>query len=78
MRTGRAPDRVERLVQVLGDGVGRGDCVVAGLDLDRAVTAGGLDEFLDAPAGLVLDPARDGERGEHNAQVRVDGLPWWW
>jgi hypothetical protein len=38
--------------------------VVAGLDLDGAVAAGGFDELADGPAGLVLDPPADGQRGE--------------
>ena len=74
MRSGRPLDGGEGLVQVLGDGVGRGDGVLAGPDLDGAVAPGGLDEFSDAPAGLLLDPAGHGQRGEHDAQVRVDGL----
>jgi hypothetical protein len=45
--------------EVGGQGVGGGDGVRAGLDLDGAVDAGGLDEFADGPAGLVLDPAAD-------------------
>ena len=44
-----------------GQGVGGGDGVLAGLDCDGAVAAGGLDEFADGPAGLVLDPAADGQ-----------------
>ena len=45
-----------------------------GLDLDCAVAAAGSDEFLDAPAGLVLNPVGDGQGGEHHGQVGVDGL----
>jgi hypothetical protein len=52
--------RVEGLAEVVGDGVGGGEDVVAGLDFDGAVSAGGSDEFADGPAGLVLDPAADG------------------
>jgi hypothetical protein len=33
--------------------------VLAGLDLDGAVAAGGLDEPADGPASLVLGPAAD-------------------
>jgi hypothetical protein len=50
-------DRFEGLAQVAGEGVGGGDGVRPGLDLDGAVAAGGLDEFADGPAGLVLDPS---------------------
>ena len=46
----------------------------AGLDLHGAVAAGGADEFLDAPAGLGLDPVADGHGGEHDGQVGVDGF----
>ena len=57
-----------------GQGVGGGDDVVAGLDLDGAVAAGGVDELADRPAGLVLDPAADGQGGEHDGQVGFDGV----
>jgi hypothetical protein len=46
--------------EVTGYWVGGGDGVAAGVDLDGAVAAGGLDESLDAPAGFVLDPAAGG------------------
>ena len=46
----------------------------AGFDLDGAVAACGADEFLDAPTGLVLDVVADGHRGEHDAQVGLDGF----
>jgi hypothetical protein len=45
-----------------------------GLDLDGAVAAGGLDEFADGPAGLVLDSAADSESGEHDGEMRFDGV----
>ena len=48
--------------------------MVSGLDLDSAIAAGGLDEFPDGPAGGLLDPAADGQGGEHDRQVRVDGF----
>jgi hypothetical protein len=47
---------------------------VAGYDMDGAAAAGGTHEFLDAPAGLGLDVVADGQRGEHDAQVRFDGF----
>jgi len=42
-----AMDAVEGLAEVVGDGVGGGDDVGAGLDLDRAVAAGGADGLPD-------------------------------
>ena len=42
-------DVVEGLAEVVGQGVGGGDGVLAGLDLDGAVTAGGGDELPDGP-----------------------------
>jgi hypothetical protein len=62
-------DVVEGLVEVVGQGVRGGDGVLASLDLDSAVTAGGGDELPDGPAGLVLDPAADGEGGEDDGQA---------
>jgi len=55
-------------------GFGGGEGLVAGLDGDGAVAACRPDEFLDAPAGSVLDPVRDGYRGEYDAQVGLDGV----
>jgi hypothetical protein len=60
--------------------------VRAGLDLDGAVAAGGLDGLADGPAGLLLDPPADRERGEDDGQVGfdrvaqmvVDGLAFFW
>jgi hypothetical protein len=49
------------LAQVGGDGVGSGDGLPSGLDLDTAAAAGGLDEFLiDQPvcASIGLVAAR--------------------
>jgi hypothetical protein len=40
-----AVDGVEGLAEVAGDGVGGGDGLPSGADLDGAVAAGGLDEF---------------------------------
>lgn len=48
VRTGfAAVDAVEGVAGVVGQGVGRGDDVRPGLDLDGAAAAGGLDEPLD-------------------------------
>jgi hypothetical protein len=40
-----------------------------------AVAPGGLDEFPDGPAGLVLDPTADRERHEDDGQVGFDPVP---
>jgi hypothetical protein len=40
-------DGVEGLAEVVGQGVGSGDRLPPGLDLDGALAAGGLDEFPD-------------------------------
>ena len=56
-------------------GILSGQDVLAGADLDAAVTAGGADRALDGAAGAVLDEPGDGERGKHDGQVGVDGLP---
>jgi hypothetical protein len=47
--------------------------------LADSVSRRGTDEFLDAPAGLVLDEVADGHRGDHDAQVRssIDSRMWW-
>jgi hypothetical protein len=63
---------------VLG-GVGRqwvlgGEGVVAGADLDGPVPAGGADELPDGPAGAVLDEPGDGQGGEDDGQVGLDGV----
>ena len=44
------------------------------LDGDRAQRTQGSDELLDGDAGLVLEVAADRERGEHDGQVRLDGV----
>lgn len=56
----RAVDGVEGGLEVVGHGVGGGDGVFAGLDVDGAVAARGGDEALDGPAGGVLDPSGHG------------------
>src|SRR5215469_5929995 len=47
VHTGSIVDRVEGLTEVVGDGVGGGEDVVAGLDPNGAVAAGGLHELAD-------------------------------
>src|SRR5690606_38225600 len=42
-------------------GVCGGDGVVAGLDMDSAAAAGGLEGPLDAPTGGVLEPTGHGQ-----------------
>jgi hypothetical protein len=66
-------DGVECGVEVVGVGVGGGDGVFAGLDLDGAVAACGADEFLDRPVGGVFDSAGYREDGKHDGQVGFDG-----
>jgi len=63
---------VEGCPEVGGQGVGGGDGVRPGLDLNGAIAAGGLDELADGPAGLVLDPPADRQGGEDDGQVRLD------
>jgi hypothetical protein len=47
-----------------------------GLDLDRSVAAGGLDELSDRPVGPLLDRAAGGQvGGEDDRQVGFDGVP---
>jgi hypothetical protein len=48
--------------------------MLAGLDLDLAVAAGGLHKFPDRPAGPGFDPPADGEGGEHDRQEGFDGV----
>src|SRR6185437_12280763 len=57
VRTWFAVDLVEGLAEVVGQGLGGGDGLGSGLDLDGAIAAGGPDELADGPAGLCLDPA---------------------
>ena len=57
-----------------GSGSSGGQGVLPGADFDGPVAAGGTDEPLDGPAGAGLDEPGDRERGEHDAQVGVDGL----
>ena len=59
----------EGFAEVVGYGVGGGEGSLSGADRDCAVAAPGTDEFLDAPAWLVLDPVADRQSGEHDAQV---------
>ena len=60
--------------EVVGERVGAGDGVGAGLDGDGAVAAGGADELPDAPASGGLDPVADGQGGELNRQAGFDGV----
>jgi len=71
VRTRLAVDAVEGLAEVGGQGVGSGDGVVASLDFDGAVAAGGADELPDRPTRLVLDPTADSQRGEDDCQVSL-------
>jgi hypothetical protein len=69
-----AIDGVEGLAKVFGKGVDGGDGLLSGLDLDRSVAAGCLDEFPDRPAGPCLNPPADGQGGEHDRQMGLDGI----
>ena len=62
-------DPAEDFVKFAGQWVSGGEDVVSGLDLDGAVAAGDPDEFLNGPAGALLDRAADGQGGEHDGQV---------
>src|SRR6185312_884690 len=65
-------DRGEGFAEIGGDGVGGGDELLSGADLDGAVAAGGAHEPADRPAGALLDEAAHGDRGEHDDQVGFD------
>lgn len=70
-----AVDRVDGVAQVVGDGAGGGDEVLACLDLDGAIAAGGLAEPADRPASVLLDPPADCQGGEHDGEVGFDRVP---
>jgi hypothetical protein len=67
-----AVDLGQRVAEVVGQWVGGGEGLASGFDLHGAVAAGGADEFLDAPVGLVLDVVADGPCGKHDSQVDID------
>jgi len=69
-----AGNGLEGLPEVAGEGIGGGDGLPSGLDLNGAVSAGCLDELPDRPAGLRLDPAADGEGGAHDREAGLDGV----
>jgi hypothetical protein len=73
--SGIAVDAVEGFMEVVGQGVGGGDDVVTGLDLDGAVAAGGADELADRSACPVFGRAADGQGGEPDREVGFDGVP---
>lgn len=62
------------MAQVGWQRVRGGESVVAGADLDGAVAAGGAGELLDRPAGAVLDEPGDGQGGQDDGQVGLDGV----
>lgn len=51
--------REQGISQIGEDRVSGSDGLVGGSDGDGAVATGCLDEFPDAPAGLVLNPVTD-------------------
>ena len=57
---------------VVGQRVGGGDDLIAGLDFDGVVAAQAGDQFLDRPGGAPLEPAGDSESGEHDSEVGLD------
>src|SRR5215211_9142682 len=59
---------------VIVEGCSGVEDVVAGLDGDAAVAAQGLHEFPDRPAGLAFEPVADGEGGNHDGEVGLDGV----
>jgi hypothetical protein len=65
-------DLRESVALVGWDWVCGGEDLLASTDVDGAVSASGAYELLDRPAGAVLDEPAHGERGEHDAQVRLD------
>jgi hypothetical protein len=60
-------------VQVVGEWVLGGEDVRAGADVG-VLAAGGLNEFLDRPAGVGPDVVGDGQCGEHDRKLGVDGF----
>src|SRR5215207_11523907 len=62
----------ERLLCVVGEWVGGGDGLVAGLDGDGVVAAQGLYEAGDAPRGGSFDYPADGEGRHDDGEVRFD------
>src|SRR6185312_10223452 len=74
VRTGIGVDLVEGLAEVVVQGLGCGDGPGSGLDLNGAVAAGSPDEFADGPAGPGFDEAADGEGGQDDGQVSLDGV----
>ena len=48
--------------------------MLAGADLDRPVATVCADEFPDGPAGALLDEPGDGQGGEDDRQVSLDGV----
>jgi hypothetical protein len=69
-------DEREGLAEVGRERVFGGEGVMAGADLDGALTAGGPDEFLDGPARAGLDGPGDGKGGKDDTQVAsMDSAP---
>src|ERR1700729_3369532 len=68
-------DEGEGVAEVGRERVFGGEDVLAGADLHGAVAAGGADELLEGPAGAALDEPGDGQGGEDDRQVGLDGIP---
>src|SRR4051794_19612051 len=69
-----AHSRKRRIPRSSGTGSAAVTVWGAGLDGDGAVAAGRADELPDAPVGRGLGPVADGQGGEHDGQVRFDGV----
>jgi hypothetical protein len=74
-KSAAAVDCFDGVAEFVGERVGGDDDVLSGLDLDRSVPAGGLDELADGPAGLMFDPAADCQCCEDDREVGFDGVP---
>ncbi len=66
VRTGRVVDCVDQGPGLVVEGCAGAQDVAAGLDGDASVGPQGVDDLLDRPAGLVLEPVAHGERGHHD------------
>lgn len=67
------------VTEVGGQRIGGAEVVLAGADLNGAVTACGVHELPYAPACLAFDPVTDGQRYEHDVEVSpsMDWRLWW-
>lgn len=68
------PERVENAALICGDGWGEG--LGGAVDRDGGAAQGPqlFDDLGDGQAGAGLDGVGDGQGGEHDGQVRFDGI----